>query len=371
MYSVYQHWDPLRVCIVGRSYNPQFYDYIKNKKVRKVFYRIAEETEEDYQKFIHLLESFGVEILRPEVSDNHKDCIQGNLVLPPPMTPRDFSAMIGNDFYISTRDLRGSWDALRGIDWPECPENFTDIPTWVLEECRTEHNLVWTKDDFSYNNIIKHIRNYSNVILNKDINSAMTTRIGKDLYFGTLYPNHDMTEIKRSAQNMFPNYRCHVIETEGHSDGSFCPVVPGLVISLADMPTYEKTFPGWEVIYLPGQSWTSIRPFLKLKEKNAGKWWVPGEELNEDFTNFVESWMNHWVGYVEETVFDVNMLVIDQKNVVCNNYNKQVFDAFSRYGITPHVINFRHRYFWDGGLHCITSDVHREGTMQDYFPERG
>jgi len=39
--------------------------------------------------------------------------------------------------------------------------------------------------------------------------------------------------------------------------------------------------------------------------------------------------------------------------------------------ITPHVLNFRHRYFWDGGLHCITSDLHREGDQQDYFPNRG
>ena len=89
------------------------------------------------------------------------------------------------------------------------------------------------------------------------------------------------------------------------------------------------------------------------------------------FTNYIEQWFGHWVGYVEETVFDVNMLVIDEKNVVCMTENKTVFEAFERYGITPHVINFRHRYFWDGGLHCITSDLHREGTQKDYFPERG
>ena len=82
--------------------------------------------------------------------------------------------------------------------------------------------------------------------------------------------------------------------------------------------------------------------------------------------------MNHWVGYVEESVFDVNMLVIDEKNVICNNNcNPLVIDAFNRHGITPHVINFRHRYFWDGGLHCITSDLHREGTViKDMFPDR-
>jgi hypothetical protein len=170
---------------------------------------------------------------------------------------------------------------------------------------------------------------------------------------------------------MYPQYRWHVVDTGGHSDGTYCPVCPGLIISLRDVPTYKNTFPGWEVVYLPGQSWAMVKPFLNLKQKNQGKWWVPGQELNDDFTDFVESWLGHWVGYVEETVFDINMLVIDQKNVICNNYNKQVFDALERHGVTPHIINFRHRYFWDGGLHCITSDVHREGTIQDYFPERG
>jgi hypothetical protein len=64
------------------------------------------------------------------------------------------------------------------------------------------------------------------------------------------------------------------------------------------------------------------------------------------------------------------MLVIDEHNVICNGYNKDVFDAFERHNITPHIINFRHRYFWDGGLHCITSDIAREGEQKDYFPNR-
>jgi hypothetical protein len=49
--------------------------------------------------------------------------------------------------------------------------------------------------------------------------------------------------------------------------------------------------------------------------------------------------------------------------------NKE-FKAFNQRGITPHVVNFRHRYFWDGGLHCITSDISREGKIKDYFPNR-
>ena len=65
MYSVYQHWDSLRVCIVGRSYPPEFYSWITVPHVRSLFEKIAIETEEDYQNIIKKLEEFGVEVLRP------------------------------------------------------------------------------------------------------------------------------------------------------------------------------------------------------------------------------------------------------------------------------------------------------------------
>jgi hypothetical protein len=202
------------------------------------------------------------------------------------------------------------------------------------------------------------------------INGAMVSRIGKDLYFGTENYNSDQSSYKLYLDQEFSNTRNHIVDTGGHSDGTYCPVCPGLIISLRDVPTYADTFPDWEVVYLPGQSWAQVKPFLDLKQKNAGKWWIPGFEHDQSVIDTVEQWLGHWTGYVEETVFDVNMLIIDPKNVMVFNYNKLVFDALDRYGITPHVCNFRHRYFWDGGIHCVTTDLHREGIMQDYFPSR-
>jgi len=335
MYSVYQHWDKLKVCIVGKSYPPEFYNYITNTRVRNVMERIAIETEEDYQKLISLLESFNVNVVRPDLQESIEYYRIDDRYLPPPMTPRDYSAMIGETLY------------------------------WM-------NGKFLSKDYYNILNLIKKQKNNLHISRNLRINSACTTRIGKDLYFGTENESEIFDEnfINYRLKKFSKNYRCHFVDTQGHGDGCFCPVVPGLIVSLRDIQQYENTFPDWEVIYLPDQSWDKVDSFIKLKLKNRGKWWVPGEELNDDFTDFVETWLGHWVGYVEESVFDVNMLVIDKKNVVCNNYNKLVFDAFERYNITPHIINFRHRYFWDGGLHCITSDLDREGKMEDYFPER-
>lgn len=376
-YSVHQHWDPLKVCAVGRSYPPEFYSFIKNSKVRSVMERVAEETEEDYQQLINLLKRFGVEIVRCDIIDDPYDRM--GRILPPPMCPRDWTAMIGESFHMLHRNRQDLWNTIKGSDWPEsCPKTIEEVNAldqWILSELKKFDIGHWDDliDPFypPFRSIEDKVKTQSNNIHYTGINSAMTIRVGKDLYFGTDSITQDQSALLETRKKQFPDYRCHIVNSGGHTDGTFCPVVPGLVISITADYNYKEMFPGWEVVHLPEQDWSKIQPFLDLKEKNRGKWWVPGEESNHDFTDFVESWFGHWMGYVEETVFDVNVLVIDEKNVVCSGYNEEIFKRFSQFGITPHIVKLRHRYFWDGGIHCNTSDLHREGTLKDYFPERG
>lgn len=346
-YSVYQHWDKLKSCVVGISYPPEFYDYIQDEKTRKIFYRIAEETEEDYQKLISLLQKFNVDVVRPNVNaiidiSNFNISINRPAIRPFFMQPRDYSIMLGKDFFIEFKS-NDIWEPIISKVKSAGNEVFDSLSTLLLGQ------------KYRY-----------------ALNGAMTTRVGKDLYVGTMpSTKHIQTENGPFLNYLKKyDYRVHVVNTQGHADGSFCPVVPGLIFSILDQTHYEITFPNWEVVYLKGESWSKVSDWLELKKQNGGKWYLPYSYLDNNFINYVESWLNDWVGYVEESVFDVNMLVIDKHNVVVNGYNELAWEAFSKHNITPHICNFRHRYFWDGGLHCITSDLDREGSMQDYFPER-
>lgn len=371
MYSVYQHWDPLKVCVVGRSYPPEFYSWITVPHVRDLFERIAIETEEDFQHLIKKLQSFGVEILRPDLPIN--SLIDGKYV-PPPMTPRDFTVMIGTTFYenYSTNFDQQHYNAIKDQSWPDCNnwEQFNQLPERVRRECVEVFNIP-KKQVFKheYDNIFLHIASQGNVIKSRQsyVNGAMVARIGKDLFFGTEAYNQDLIKLRNHINREFCNTRNHVVNTGGHSDGTYCPVAPGLIVSLNDVSSYANTYPGWEVIYLPDQSWAKVKGFQALKQRTAGKWWIPGFEHDQAVIDTVEQWLGQWTGYVEETVFDVNMLIVNPKNVIVFGYNKTVFAALERYGITPHIVPIRHRYFWDGGIHCMTSDLHREGVMQDYF----
>ena len=343
--------------------------------MRSLFERIAYETEEDFQNIIKKLQEFDVKILRPNLPAATVD--QCNKFMAPPMTPRDWMIMVGNTFYTNTEfDLVLSYNNVREKNWPiiHKRKDFFALPKSLQDECVDQF-----KFDLNYSacyqDILQHISAQGNQIqhhVNPSIvNGAMMARIGKDLYFGTVDYSQDIDKLQKDINLEFTLTRNHVVNTGGHSDGTYCPVCPGLIISTKDVATYADTFPGWEVVYLPEQHWNAVKEFTKLKQQNQGRWWIPGFEHDQDVVNTVETWLSHWTGYVEETVFDVNMLIIDPKNVIVFNYNKTVFDALARFNITAHVIPFRHRYFWDGGIHCVTSDLHRDGVMQDYFLNRG
>ena len=446
--TVHQHWDPLRVMAVGRSYPPEFYSRIKNPRVRNSLERVAIETEEDYQKLIAKLKEFNVTVLRTDVSEDPEVYVNndGVLSVPPPMCPRDYTAMVGNTFYMPGDNYGENFDVdmvmsemfehiytsdgdntaydickeLEDIIEPNnlSPEDafnkfksrmkrgrkrrdstHTDLELSLPHTHRDMHAIKLkklldfkpmidkiiasqtltigsnfkcpnNKKFYSFTTIKKFLENNNvPIVYDTYVNAASMTRVGKDLFFSSMniVNNINREGFSRRWRKLFPNYNTHQVSVKGHTDGAFCPVVPGLIISVKDIEMYKYTFPDWEVVYLPNESWNKVSKFLRLKKKNSGKWWIPGEEDNNDLTDYIETWLNDWVTYVEESVFDVNMIVIDKNNVICNGYNKIVFDAFERYNITPHVINFRHRYFWDGGLHCITSDISREGKQESYF----
>jgi hypothetical protein len=92
-----------------------------------------------------------------------------------------------------------------------------------------------------------------------------------------------------------------------------------------------------------------------------------GQTPTPEFTAFVDTYLKKWTGFVAETVFDVNCLVLDEENVIFSAYNKQVFDFCKRHRINPIISELRHSYFWDGGISCCTQDLRRRGGLETYL----
>jgi hypothetical protein len=334
----YATFDPLKHCWIGSGFKTEWFHDLpiyKNDKIMDPLKKIADETEEDYQLLEKILKDAGVHTYRSFLNINKYGSLKN--INRPPVCPRDHFAVVGEKIYYDEKiyhDVSG----FKGFE-----------PVLRQIERRSMHIAENTMFSTS------------------GLSSANMCRVGKDLYWDihedVLYPYVKKYKEMWTAQG----FRVHLSHRGYHSDGSFCVVKPGCIVSLHDIQDYKTEFPGWDVLYLPDQSWTKVRSFLVMKGKVGGRWWLKGEEHNDQLIEFVNTWMKDWVGYVEETVFDVNMLSIDQNTIICNNYNKEVFEHFKKHKVEPIIFNFRHRYFWDGGVHCITQDLYREGTQEDYF----
>jgi arginine deiminase len=110
-----------------------------------------------------------------------------------------------------------------------------------------------------------------------------------------------------------------------------------------------------------------MREFEYSMKRNKGRWFMPGFEKDNNLITMVDHYFDEWVGQVSETVFDVNILIIDPKNIVVSTHNDLVESACARHGIEVHVVPFRHKYFWDCGIHCVTNDLNREGSCQSWL----
>ena len=392
-YNIWNKWDRLQTVMLGECYSPEFFRDIKNTKVRSALQRIADETQKDLEGFHSVLKDFGCTIIRPYVDKN--DSIMnytdhdGKLTLIPrsPLQPRNSQLVIGDTLFVTEYEHPGIKQSLDSYN-----KNFKKIYSPLSETNFNGHKGEDAPDWPSYNDYVERFANKQPLSDTPHIHNELVNIHNEEEPFGFAQPAPSVTVVGRDVyidndkgemssllvdyyleqfKKMFPNFRINLLNIGGHNDGCFHTIKPGAILSLKEIQTYNDTFPDWDICYLPDQSWSKVAPFNELKKKNQGKWWVPGEEDNDEFTNFVETWLQEWVGYVEETVFDVNVLVLDQHHVCVSQPDNEIVNTFLRkHKMEPVYVPWRHRYFWDGGLHCITLDLQREGSQEDYFPNR-
>lgn len=323
-------WSTLEEVWLGDVYPAHWYDHLETA-VRDVFYQLTEITKEDLTVIHQTLESFNVQVRRPEYVniESHLN-LKGHLEKPQ-ITPRDYFVVIGNELHGHAWQFLG-WDN-------------------VVEE--------YKKDNRS--NIVKHYDYH--------VNGANVVRVGRDIIV-----DRDCFEWEYDGR--WPEYRVRVVANGGHMDGCFAILRPGLIIANHYWNDYETTFPGWDIIMLdnptyrahPSQGYAQPYPVYN------GKFWDTGLKTSSTTSKtFNEHIVQHaldWVGCYTETYFELNCLVIDESNVIMLGENIQLEKDLASYGIKVHWVPFRARSFWDGAMHCLTVDIRRRSTVLDYFSNR-
>jgi len=339
----YTSWQPLEEVIVGRVFTPEHFEFIEDANVRSQLAQILDESTEDLDNLQKTIEQYGATVRRPDLPDVDTFTVQQVKdfgVGIPPLTPRDWQITMGEKL-------------LRVINVPEmddiCAEYENQQPGVIVDPHRDGYNE-------------SHIM--ANAI------ASCIVRAGTDVFF-------DSSEWMTDAQvdwirdNVLDSrYRVHRAQTNGHGDAVFAILKPGVIISSmhdADID-YNQSFPGWEVCRVRDASIMAAMEIGKFKYENFnGRWYVQGHNPTNEFAQFVDTYLTKWTGFVSETVFDVNCLVLDESHVIFSNYNKTVFDYCKQHRIEPIICELRHKYFFDGGISCCTQDIRRRGSLETYL----
>ena len=369
-YNIWNKLDPLEVCMLGNNYLPEFFNGVTDK-VGDPLKRICEETLEDLQGYKETLEKFGVKVIQPEMDPNERFMDNPHRYPRGPLQVRDNQLVLGNQCFSIKGDHPAILETLKKYS-PLSALNFKfpyiqdenkyniiagdSFPSWEqFCENRTNKNYF---EDFVWEELME----FSNFPC---FTSAMCFMIGTKLFFAN---DRNHIPLHNDELEYHGNFDVIQVDVAGHSDGNYHPILPGAILSVAGVEIYNKNFPGWDICYLADESWHKVGKWGSLKRQNAGKWYLAGEEDNDGFTNFVETWLQDWVGFVEETVFDVNVLMLDEHHCCVSNPNNEKVNAFlKKHKVEPVHVPWRHRYFWDGGLHCITLDLKRRGDQKEYF----
>lgn len=335
----YTSWQPLEEVIVGRTYTPDYFDFIENTQVRNQLQQILFETDEDLNNLQKTIEEFGATVLRPDLPNKDEFQswqTQGQGAPLPPLTPRDWQITLGQKL-------------LRVLPIDELDSICSRYGDAVINP----HGAKWDE----------------NCILNQ-ASASCIVRVGRDIFFD----NSDFLRPEQSkwiVDNVLgSDYRIHEAVTDGHGDAVFAILKPGVILSSKHDVNLDlaKDFPGWDVCKIWDSSIWAAMEVGKFKYENSpGAWYVQGQTPTPEFTEFVNTYLNKWTGFVAETVFDVNCLVLDESHVIFSAYNKEVFEFCKKHKIEPIISELRHSYFWDGGVSCCTQDIRRRGGLEYYL----
>jgi hypothetical protein len=319
-------WSQLRETWLGDIYPATWYDHLE-PAVRDVFQEITEITKQDLHTIQSTLESLGVSVRRPEYSSIDTFVDRNGLLTKPEICPRDTFLTQGTTLLTP----------------------YTPTPAW--------NSVLQTYNPASVKPLSNHVINGANVV-----------RVGRDVVIDT--DIFDVSEIKFNL-SPFQDYRITWVKNGGHMDGCFAILRPGLILANQYFEDYEKTFPGWECIFLNEPTYTQHIKYPPPGGEYNGKFYAEGVAFNRSFNEHVIKHAQNWVGNYTETFFELNCLVVNESTVVMLGYNEGLEKTLNSRGITVHWVPFRCRGFWDGGMHCITLDTHRLSSAEDYFPERG
>jgi len=347
----YNEWDPLEEVIVGVVEGATVPEYDLSVKAsapahQASFYlkeagnsfpkELIEKASEELNGFVSVLEQKGVVVRRPESIVCNRPYstpewnAKGGMYQ---AMPRDLLLVIGDEIFESPLAWRSRHYEInafrpilkdyfeRGGKWSAAPR--PELSDKLYEKDYTETQL-GKEPLFAINEF------------EPTFDAADFIRCGRDIFAQQSNVTNDIG-IRWLEHHIGPEYRIHRLQFEDshpmHIDGSFMPLAPGkLLINPLRVKEIPEMFKSWDVIVAP-----------------------PSTLPNEHPLYMTSSWIS------------MNVLMLDQDHVVCEEQELPTIKALENAGFEVIPLPFRHFYSFGGGFHCATCDVRRTGKLESYF----
>ena len=335
--QAYTEFQPLEKVVIGRNFDPKIVNsFDALPKVKSLLKRMFEETEEDFQHLIKVCETFGAEVIRPEYDYSKIK----NFSYPYLNQPRDASIVLGDKILICLNDINYLKSMIK------CLKQYKD---YLLVEPK-----------------LYGLRCPTIARLGKDILGDVGGYTIKERHWKFLkenFPEFNFKDNKLVTDEVIP------MTGALHADSIFTILKPGLILTEKRSHLYNDLYPNWDIIEVRRNQSIINKWIYGTKEKMFPYIYAFSnkEYHQEAFYQYINKWLTHWVGFSQETVWDINCLILDEQNVVFSQENKELFKKLEKHKINPIVSPYRHRWFWDGGIHCVTLDIKRKGGCERYL----
>jgi N-dimethylarginine dimethylaminohydrolase len=340
-------WDPLEEVIVGNPLQArfptpdlstqlaEFPDRSLAEIPRGAFpQKVIEETEEDLNEFVQVLERLGIVVRRPQTwpheakfSTIHWES-QGYYNY----CPRDIMMVIG-DHIIETPNVIRS----------RAQEAFSYRPL-LIEYMRSGAKWYSAPKPMLLDSLFEGVDLEKPTPRDDEpaFDAANVLRFGEDLIYLVSSTGNELGG--QWLQTILGDrFRVHFLKNVyygSHIDSTLVALRPGLILcnpSRVNDDTLPKILKQWKIIYSPPMENTG-RYDMDYLSKAIGSDWI-----------------------------DMNAFSINPNLVVIDRDQTALIKLLEKEGLDVIPLKFRHSKMLGGGPHCTTLDIRRAGTLQKYF----
>ncbi|KYG01828.1 inosamine-phosphate amidinotransferase 1 [Sorangium cellulosum] len=341
--EVHNEWDPLEEVIVGsakfaqlpyldhgmNAIEPGTRHILASPQDRRFPARVIEETEEDLERFIEILDRLGIVVQRPKPIDFP------GLVRTPfweseyyfPYCPRDVLLAIGDTVIESPNPFRSRYFESMA---------YRDIIVGYLK-----HGSRWlSAPKPSLRDELYETSNPAQPTLREiepAFDAANVLRLGRDIVYLVSSTGNELGA--RWLQSALgPEYRvhpCRDLYCGSHIDTTLAPIRPGLVLinpERVNRDNLPAPLRGWEIIEAPEMEvvrYSDLAPSASI-----------------------------WLG--------INLLMLSPHLAVVDADQTRLIRLLERHRVEVIPLRLRHGRTLGGGFHCVTLDVRRRGKLESY-----